>query len=338
MTARPRAPKREAMSDESDTGERLTITIDSGPARLDKALAEACPELSRSRLKQLILEGEVTRNGAPALDPSVKVKDGDEIAVNLPPPLPAEPEGQDIPLTVVYEDEYLIVINKPAGMVVHPAPGNPDGTLVNALIAHCGESLKGIGGVARPGIVHRLDKETSGLMVAAKTAKVHEALSKLFAKHDMQRTYIALVRGCPAPRKGTIETHLDRSRHNRLKMAVTKTSGRHAVTHYAAKKSYGPSEEPWASLIECRLETGRTHQIRVHMAHIGTPVVGDPLYGPGMKLKGGRAAPEALRTFPRQALHAAELGFIHPVSHELLHFTSDVPDDFASLIKDLEEA
>jgi 23S rRNA pseudouridine1911/1915/1917 synthase len=318
--------------------EHLTITIDGGPARLDKALAEACPDLSRSRLKALILDGQVTRNGKPATDPSAKVAHGDEIVVHLPPPLPAEPEGQDIPLDVVFEDEYLIVINKPAGLVVHPAPGNPDKTLVNALIAHCGESLKGIGGVARPGIVHRLDKETSGLMVAAKTAKVHEALSDLFAARDITRSYIALVRGGPTPRKGTIKGNIDRSRHNRKKMAVVRDGGRHAVTHYEVKKSYGPAEAPWASLTECRLETGRTHQIRVHLAHIGHPVVGDPLYGSGMKLKGGKAAPESLKTFPRQALHAAELGFIHPVSHEQLHFTSDAPDDFASLIKDLEGA
>jgi len=317
--------------------ERLTITIESDPARLDKALADACPELSRSRLKALILEGEVTCNGKPASDPSMKVAEGDEIVVRLPPPLPAEPEGQDIPLDVVFEDEYLIVINKPAGLVVHPAPGNPDKTLVNALIAHCGDSLKGIGGVARPGIVHRLDKDTSGLMVAAKTAKVHEALSDFFAARDITRSYIALVRGQPGPRKGTIEGNIDRSRHNRKKMAVVKDAGRHAVTHYEVKKSYGPKDAPWASLVICRLETGRTHQIRVHMAHIGHPVVGDPLYGGGMKLKGGSAAPEALKTFPRQALHAAELGFVHPVTRAPLHFTADVPDDFSNLIRALED-
>jgi len=318
--------------------EVLTITIEAGPERLDKSLAEACPDLSRSRLKALILEGEVTRNGMPALDPSAKVKEGDEVTVNLPPPAAAGPEGQDIPLNVVFEDEYMIIIDKPVGLVVHPAPGNPDQTLVNALIAHCGESLKGIGGVARPGIVHRLDKDTSGLIVAAKTAKVHEALSKLFAKRDIKRAYLALVRGRPNPRKGTIQGNIDRSRHNRKKMMVVKTSGRHAVTHYHVKKSYGPQDEPWASLVECRLETGRTHQIRVHMAHIGHPVVGDMAYGSGMKLKGGKAAPEALKTFPRQALHAAELGFIHPVTREALDFTSVLPDDFASLINELEGA
>ncbi len=316
--------------------EHLSITISEGPARLDKALADACPGLSRSRLKALILEGGVTRNGEPATDPAAKVNAGDEITVTVPPPAPAAPEGQAIPLNVVFEDEHLIVVDKPAGLVVHPAPGNPDKTLVNALIAHCGESLKGIGGVARPGIVHRLDKDTSGLMVAAKTAKVHEALSKLFARRDIARSYLALVRGRPNPRKGTVDTHIDRSRHNRKKMAVTKTSGRHAVTHYEAQKSYGPKSDPWASLVKCKLETGRTHQIRVHLAHIGHPVVGDPLYGSGMKLKGGKAAPGALKTFPRQALHAAELGFAHPVTGATLHFKSLVPDDFASLINDLK--
>lgn len=318
--------------------EQRTITIEEGPMRLDKALAIACPEMSRSRLKALILEGEVARGGKVMDDPSAKVRTGDEVTVNIPPPLPAEPEGQDIPLDVVFEDDHLIIINKPAGLVVHPAPGNPDKTLVNALIAHCGDSLKGIGGVARPGIVHRLDKETSGLMVAAKTAKVHEALSNLFAARDITRSYLALVRGRPNPRKAAIEGNIDRSRHNRKKMAVVKTSGRHAVTHYEVEKSYGPKDTPWASLVKCRLETGRTHQIRVHLAHIGHPVVGDPLYGSGMKLKGGRGAPEALRTFPRQALHAAELGFIHPVSGATLHFKSKAPEDFLSLIKDLDEA
>jgi len=316
--------------------EEITITIEAGPKRLDKALAEACPELSRSRLKALILEGEVTRNGASANDPAAKVNEGDQVTVNLPPPLPAEPEAQDIPLDVVFEDEHLIIIDKPAGLVVHPAPGNPDMTLVNALIAHCGESLKGIGGVARPGIVHRLDKETSGLMVAAKTERTHKALSKLFAKRDITRSYLALVRGRPNPRKGLVDANLDRSRHNRKKMTVTKTSGRHAVTHFEVQKSYGPSDEPWASLTKCRLETGRTHQIRVHMTHIGHPVVGDPLYGSGMKLKGGKRAPDALRTFPRQALHAAELGFTHPVTGDTLHFKSPLPDDFSNLINELE--
>ncbi len=315
----------------------MTIAISHGPTRLDKALAEACADLSRSRLKALILAGDVARNGKIVTDPSAKVVSNDEITITLPPPIPAEPIAQDIPLEIVFEDEHLLVLNKPAGLVVHPAPGNPDGTLVNALIAHCGDSLKGIGGVARPGIVHRLDKDTSGLLVVAKTAKTHEELSRAFAAHDIIRAYLALVRGKPRPHKGRIEGNIGRSRSNRKKMAVLASGGRHAVTYYEVKRSYGLEDSPMASLVECRLETGRTHQIRVHMAHMGHPVVGDPAYGRGMRLKGGRDVPEVLKGFARQALHARELGFTHPVTGEELHFTAEPPADFAALTRALEE-
>ncbi len=314
----------------------LAFTHTDGPARLDKALADLCDGISRSRLKALILEGLVTVNGQAAINPSAKVQDGDIISVTLPEVTAAEPMAQDIPLEVTYEDEHLIVINKPPGMVVHPAPGNPDMTLVNALINHCGDSLKGIGGVARPGIVHRIDKDTSGLLVAAKTDEAHAGLSALFATHDIERVYTAVLRGAPQPPKGTVHGPMARSKANRLKMTVVRHGGKAATTHYALKKSYGPQPAPIASLVECRLETGRTHQIRVHMAHIGHPVIGDPLYGRGLRLKGGAKSPEILRIFPRQALHAGVLGFRHPVTDVPLRLTAPLPHDMTELIQALE--
>ena len=312
------------------------IAIETGPARLDKALAEACPDYSRSRLKALILAGDVTCNGLALTDPSAKVNAGQKITITLPPLAEAAPQPQDIPLDVVFEDEHLILINKPPGMVVHPAPGNPDGTLVNALLAHCGDSLMGIGGVARPGIVHRIDKETSGLLVAAKSDKAHEGLSRLFEEHTIERAYIAVVRGKPDMRKGRIEANIARSRHNRQKMGVVRIGGRIAATNYEVKRIYGDKNNAIASLVECRLETGRTHQIRVHMTHIGHPVVGDSTYGRGMRLKGGMKAPEILKNFPRQALHARILGFVHPITGENLRFSARLPDDMEALTKALE--
>jgi 23S rRNA pseudouridine1911/1915/1917 synthase len=250
--------------------------------------------------------------------------------VILPPPVSATPLPQHIPLTVLFEDTELIVIDKPAGMAAHPAPGTPDGTLVNALLAHCGDSLSGIGGVARPGIVHRLDKDTSGVMVAAKTDRAHRGLSALFAAHDIERSYIALVRGAPDPARGQVASRIGRSPHDRKKMAVLKTAGREAVTHYATQKVFGPRERPQASRLLCRLETGRTHQIRVHMASKGVPVLGDPVYGSGPPAQVVRDAIASVG-LTRQALHATVLGFVHPVTGEALRFETAPPEDMRNL-------
>ena len=261
-----------------------------------------------------------------------------EYRLVLPPVRDATPQGQDIPLDILFEDAHLIVINKPAGLVVHPAPGQPDGTLVNALIAHCGTSLTGIGGVMRPGIVHRLDKDTSGVMLAAKSDRAHQRLTEMFAAHDLDRRYHALVWGTIAERDGRIEAPLGRSSRDRKKQAVV-PNGRHAATNWAGLRQL----PPFASLVECKLETGRTHQIRVHMAHMGHGVIGDPLYG--CALRSGqmpdavsRDCLAALRDFARQALHAASLGFDHPVTKEALDFETPMPDDMAGLIKTIEQA
>ena len=313
--------------------------------RLDSYLAGAVAGLSRSRAKALIVEGHVSVGGATIVEPKRPVKSGDDLLVHLPPPVPAEPQGEAIPLDIVYEDDALIVIDKPAGLVVHPAAGNHTGTLVNALIAHCGESLSGIGGVARPGIVHRLDKDTTGLMVVAKSDRAHQALSAQFADHGrtgpLERGYKALVWGAPAMFEGTLEAPLARSRTNREKMAVVKTGGRNAITHYRVEERYGPKDrKPVASLLDCRLETGRTHQIRVHMAAMGNPLVGDRTYGSGFLTKAA-ALPEPAGTlagaFPRQALHAWLLGFAHPETGEEMHFEADLPDDMEALVEAFRE-
>ncbi len=292
--------------------------------RLDKLLAGGTPDLSRSRIKSLILAGQVVSGGATITDPSYRVKPGMRFEITVPEPVPAQPRGQAIALTVVHEDDALIVIDKPAGMVVHPAPGNPDATLVNALIHHCGDSLSGIGGVLRPGIVHRLDKDTSGLMVAAKTDAAHHSLSGQLASRTMSRVYLALVRGRPNPSEGVIRGHIGRSPANRKKMAVLaegRSGGRRALTHYRVLETYdGP-----ISLLECRLETGRTHQIRVHLTHKGHPLIGDKLYG-------GARTP----AFPRQALHAYKLAFDHPQSGEAMRFEIALPDDMRTLIEGLK--
>jgi len=332
----------------------LTVTDAQAGQRLDKALALLAahiPGLSRSRIAQLIAAGAVTGNaGATVTEASRKVKPGERFTLDLPPPVAIEPEPEDIPLTVIHEDADLIVIDKPAGMVVHPAPGALTGTLVNALLHHCGDSLAGIGGALRPGIVHRIDKLTSGLLVVAKTAAAHAGLSAQFAAHDLERRYLGLAWGAPSradPRLaglpgisfepgGWVRIQAALARHpvDRKRMAVA-PQGRHAVTRLRAIEAFGPPEAPFASLIECRLETGRTHQIRVHATYAGHALVGDPVYGRARVLSPKTVAPEvsaALREFPRQALHAATLGFRHPVSGVTMSFTVELPSDFRDLV------
>ena len=308
----------------------VSVTLDApaGGERLDRALQRHLPELSRSRLKQLILSGRVSDDANVIRDPARKVKEGQTFVVILPEAEDATPQGQAIPLDIRFEDAHLIVIDKPAGLVVHPAPGNPDGTLVNALIAHCGDSLAGIGGVRRPGIVHRLDKDTSGLIVVAKTDLAHRALSRDFAARRVGRAYAAIVWGVPLPAEGEIGGNIGRSMTNRKKMAVVgDRRGKPAVTRYKVERAFADR----AALLECRLLTGRTHQIRVHLAERGHPLIGDPVYGG----RAGRAGAR-LASFPRQALHARHLGFVHPATGEQLSFDSALPADMAALISTLE--
>jgi 23S rRNA pseudouridine1911/1915/1917 synthase len=297
--------------------------------RLDKALAPRFDGLSRARLQALLAEGRLTLDGVTISDGSQKAKPG-LYRLGIPAPTPAEPQAENIPLSILYEDADLIVIDKPAGMAAHPAPGNFSGTLVNALLHHCRDSLSGVGGVARPGIVHRLDKETSGVMVAAKTDAAHQGLSKLFASHDIDRLYIALTRGAPHPGRGTIHTRLGRSPHDRKKMTILKSGGREAVTHYSVEQAFGPADKPVAARVACRLETGRTHQIRVHLTSKGTPCLGDPVYGGGQPVADVRAILDETG-FARQALHAAVLGFVHPISGQILRFETPLPADMAAL-------
>ncbi|MEJ0096596.1 MAG: RluA family pseudouridine synthase [Methylocella sp.] len=315
-----------------------------GGERLDRYLASealaAGANLSRTRLKGLIEAGRVLIDGAIVTDASVAVRSGQIIGLEVPPPEDAAPAGEAIPLVVVYEDEHLLVVDKPAGLVVHPAAGHEAGTLVNALIAHCGESLSGIGGVRRPGIVHRLDKDTSGLLVVAKTDAAHQNLAKAFADHGktlpLMREYLAFVWGVPARSAGVVDAPLGRHAFDREKIAVLPGRGRHAVTHWRIVESFGAE----ACLIACRLETGRTHQIRVHMAHIGHPVLGDPVYARGFKSKAMRlsaAGQAALKALSRQALHAAVLGFPHPVTGAAMHFESAPPPDMRDLHAALAE-
>jgi 23S rRNA pseudouridine1911/1915/1917 synthase len=295
--------------------------------RLDRALADAVPTLSRERLKTLISSGKVLGgDGVAVRDPAKKAVGGQRFSVSVPAPAPAHNEPQDIALDIVFEDEHLLVLDKQAGLVVHPAAGNPDGTLVNALLHHCAGRLSGIGGVARPGIVHRIDKDTSGLMVVAKTDRAHEGLAKQFAVHSIDRRYTAIVAGRPSPPSGSIDAPLARSPANRKKVAIVQ-SGKRAVTHYRALQ---PLRE--ATLVECRLETGRTHQVRVHMTSIGNPLLGDPVYGSTKPAH--RQLLETLR-FKRQALHAAHLGFIHPVKSNALSFDSELPADMQELFTSL---
>jgi 23S rRNA pseudouridine1911/1915/1917 synthase len=317
--------------------ETVTVGDDDAGGRLDRVLAARIPALSRSRLKALILDGQVTIAARTVLDPAASVNSGDTITVTLPPPEPAKPEGEDIPLDIVYEDDALIVIDKPKGLVVHPAAGHATGTLVNALIAHCGDSLSGIGGVKRPGIVHRLDKDTTGLMVVAKTDRAHRALSKQFenkSEGPLERGYLAFVWGAPERPRGTIDAPLDRHPHARDKRAV-REGGRDAVTHWELIERYtGTDGKPVASLLACTLETGRTHQIRVHLAHIGHPIMGDETYSAGFKTKASRLPPEAravLESLGRQALHAERLAFDHPETGELMEFEAPLPADLDAL-------
>jgi len=319
----------------SEPGSRHAVTADAAGARLDRLLAQALPAHSRSRLKALIEAGHVRADGAVIADPSYRVKRGQIFDIFVPDPVPAAPEPQAMALNVVYEDADVIVIDKPAGLVVHPAPGNPDRTLVNALLAHCGAELAGIGGVRRPGIVHRLDKDTSGLMVVAKTETAHAALSRQFAGRTIERAYLALVWGVPNPRTGEIEGNIGRSVRDRKKMAVRREGGKTALTRYRVLKRFGTV----ASLVECRLATGRTHQIRVHMAYKGHPVIGDPVYGGGLtpaRRRAAGAAADRIGSLGRQALHAATLGFHHPAGTGLVSFEINFPCDLSELVSSLE--
>jgi len=321
----------------------ITVLVDAETAggRLDAVLARAWPEVSRNRVKDFILAGAARIGERAIAEPNYRVKAGETIVLAAPPPEDPEPQGEDIPLDILYEDDVLIVIDKPAGMVVHPAPGSWTGTLVNALIHHCGPSLRGIGGVKRPGIVHRLDKETSGVLVVAKTDRAHQRLSAQFADHGrtgpLHRAYIAFAWGMTQTATGTIDAPLGRDQHNRLKHAVRR-DGREAITHYAVTHRFG--EDGWdITRLMCELETGRTHQIRVHMAHIGHPLVADPIYAAGFATKVNKL-PEgprsAIVSLGRQALHAAELGFAHPMTGEEMHFEAQMPDDLANLERELD--
>jgi len=294
--------------------------------RLDRALADAVPTMSRERLKTLIAAGAVSQAGQPWRDSSKKASAGQTFAIAVPPPTPLHNEAQDIPLVIAYEDEHLIVVDKQAGLVVHPAAGNFDGTLVNALLHHCAGNLSGIGGVARPGIVHRIDKDTSGLMIAAKSDRAHEGLAKQFHDHSIDRRYRAIVGGIPRPASGTVDAPLARSPQNRKKIAIVQ-GGKRAVTHFTTLQ---PLRD--AALVECRLETGRTHQVRVHMASIGHALLGDPVYG--RNRPGQKTLLETLG-FRRQALHAAYLGFIHPINCNALAFESRMPADMQELFSEL---
>ncbi|PHR91332.1 MAG: RNA pseudouridine synthase [Robiginitomaculum sp.] len=339
----------------TETIEMLAGEDDAGK-RLDKYLVE-WSELSRSRLKALILSGNVAEDGVPVIKPTAKVKAEAEYIITIPAPIAAEPEPEDIALDILFEDDHLIVVNKPSGMTVHPAVGNWTGTLVNALLFHCRDSLSGIGGVTRPGIVHRIDKDTSGILVVAKDDKTHQGLSAQFADHSAERTYICFTRGAPLPREGRIETRIARHPNDRKKMAVVKevpayiierfgpqeesTKGKHAITNYKFLLGYGQQKggsigSPLVSKVECRLETGRTHQIRVHLAHINCTLLGDQTYGKTGAFKTANSVSElklksALETFKRQALHARSLGFVHPITQEALQFESPMPADMLAL-------
>jgi 23S rRNA pseudouridine1911/1915/1917 synthase len=331
----------------SNSGHKLEVIVegDEGSARLDRVLAQRQTELSRSRLKALILAGSVTVKNTPVRDPAYHVAKGDTIIIDVPEAAPAEPQGEDIALNIVFEDDDIIVIDKPKGLVVHPAAGHATGTLVNALIAHCGASLSGIGGVKRPGIVHRLDKDTTGLMVVAKNDQAHQSLTAQFADHGrtgpMQRGYMAFAWGVPNRPHGTVDAPIDRHPHAREKMAV-RQGGREAITHWELQAAYhGRDGKPLASLLACQLETGRTHQIRVHLSHIGHPLLGDAVYGSHFKTKAGQLGnqgKEALTALGRQALHAYLLTIEHPRSGEILRWEADLPEDLLLLQRGLEAA
>lgn len=303
--------------------------------RIDKFLVMSFPDISRSQIQRLLKEGNVTKDDETVIDSSAKVKEDEEYRLIIPEAVDADPEPENIALDIVYEDEDLLVVNKPSGMTVHPAPGSPNGTLVNALLFHCQGKLSGIGGVKRPGIVHRIDKDTSGLLVVAKNDMAHRDLCAQFAEHSIERTYYAAVFGVPNPLEGKILGDIGRSPYDRKKMAMVKKNGKSAVTNYKTKAVYGNL----ASLVQCNLETGRTHQIRVHMASLGCNLIGDQLYVKSKKISEKRID-EALKlyinNFPRQALHALSLGFIHPRTKKMMNFSSDFPCDFKELVKNLE--
>jgi len=325
------------MTTETSRDGSIEVTIDAAEAgeRLDRVLAARLDRLSRSRLKSLIEEGRVRLAGATIEEPSYRVKPGQTFAIIIPEIVPALPAAQSLPLDILYEDSDVIVLMKPPGMAVHPGPGTPDRTLVNALIAHCGDSLSGIGGVRRPGIVHRLDKDTSGLLVAAKTDLAHQGLAADFARHTIERAYLAVVWGIPSPRSGEIEGAIGRHPTNRKKMAIVTRGGKPALTRYKVVRPLGRG----ASLVECRLATGRTHQIRVHLTALGHPVIGDPVYGrptPARLALLSPAQQQVARAMGRQALHAYRLGFRHPRSGEQLVWESDLPADIENLIESLE--
>jgi 23S rRNA pseudouridine1911/1915/1917 synthase len=333
--------------EKDDIGERRVAVAPAEGAgeRVDAWLAKLWPDLSRSRVQGLIGAGKLSVDGAPVTHAKDKPRPSARYELVLPPPEPAAPQPESIPLNAVFEDEHLIVVDKTAGMAMHPAPGSMRGTLVNALLAHCGDSLSGIGGVARPGIVHRIDKDTTGLVVVAKHDAAHTGLAKLFAKHDLERVYYAVTRGAPRERAARIENRLVRSGEDRRKYVVARdpetSAGKNAITNYWTVENFGQQAgasagRAAAALIECRLHTGRTHQIRAHLTHLGAPLVGDPLYGKqrAFKAEGSHAeeAAAAVAAFPRQALHAAVLGFKHPITAAELRFTSELPDDMAALL------
>lgn len=328
-------------STSSETGDEIVLTApEDASGRLDRWLSQQTDalDLSRSRIKTLIVSGQLSASGAVLTDPSASVRPGLSYRLVLPAAEEPVPQPESIPLDILFEDQHLIVLNKAAGMVVHPAPGSLTGTLVNALLAHCGDSLTGIGGVMRPGIVHRLDKDTSGVMVAAKTQKAHTGLSELFAAHDIDRRYQAVVWGMMTEARGRVDAPIARHKTDRKRQTIT-PSGKHAVTHYQLERSF----PPFASLVTCELETGRTHQIRVHMTSLGHGLIGDAVYGRPLRAgqmpdRTSREILEMIRRFPRQALHAAHLGFTHPCTGEALSFTQPLPDDMAGLITDIETA
>ncbi len=321
------------------------VTEDEAGSRLDKFLSQRLEHMSRSRLQGLIAQGAVTCKGLPSEDANTKVKLGQEIILTIPEAVASHIEAQAIALDIIFEDEHMLVINKPAGLTVHPAPGHADMTLVNALLAHCGDTLSGIGGVARPGIVHRIDKDTSGLLVVAKHDAAHNHLSEQLSERTLKRTYRAIVWGEPRASQGTITGNIGRSTANRQRMAVVKTGGKEATTHYKLLQKFQPEgiKAPMAAYVECNLETGRTHQIRVHFTHIGHPLMGDPGYGPSTQTHMNQnifkpMAPESraiIMGFTRQALHAKELGLIHPATGEHMHFECPVPPDMEALINAL---
>ncbi|MEE2694483.1 MAG: RluA family pseudouridine synthase [Pseudomonadota bacterium] len=314
---------------------QFSVETRSARGRLDQILTARLPALSRTRVKALIIEGQVTVNMKPHNDPAFRVSAGDRVIITVPPSQSSKPKPQRIPLDIAYEDNDLIVINKPAGLVVHPAPGHPHSTLVNALLSHCGPSLSGIGGIRRPGIVHRLDKDTSGLLVAAKNDLTHRQLTNSFVEKTTKRKYKAIVLGVPEPHQNRVNANIGRNPNNRKKMAVLSKGGKTAETLYRVEKVFGNKD---ASLVACELTTGRTHQIRVHMAEIGHSVLADPLYGGRQGLRQNSKSPlkMLLHGFPRQALHAFALSFIHPTTGEAMEFGAELPDDMAKLVKSLE--